>query len=329
MSKKTRATPKQRLTSADVAQASGVSRATVSYVLNNDPRQSIPAETRERVLKAARSLGYRPFAPARILRTGHSQLVLAVLQFEQVDPNVARDLGYLEAGLAARGYNLVCYVAAHTTSGLTHPSANLTPAVVISCVDDSDPEIAAFLREFRVPVLAMNTVASGQPVGRVQVTHLVQRGMRHMVYAAPARGDVQRIAQARLDGVRQECVDLALEPPLVQVVSFSPSGARDAIATILVHLHPPFGICCYNDELAFAVLAALCDAGTAVPDSVAVIGCDDIPLARFSVPPLTTISFDNRRFLDVLIENILATSRGEPTKEAPPISLSVITRGSA
>ena len=58
----------RRVTSEDVARASGVSRATVSYVLNNDPRQSIPLETRERVLKIARELGYRPSTAARILR---------------------------------------------------------------------------------------------------------------------------------------------------------------------------------------------------------------------------------------------------------------------
>ena len=71
-----------RVTSEDVARASGVSRATVSYVLNNDPRQSIPQETRERVLKVARELGYRPFTAARILRAGYSRIVLVVLQFE-------------------------------------------------------------------------------------------------------------------------------------------------------------------------------------------------------------------------------------------------------
>ena len=211
---------KQRLTSADVARASGVSRATVSYVLNNDPRQSIPPETRERVLKAAHTLGYRPFAPARILRAGYSRLVLLVVQFEQVDPNVARDLHYLEAGLAEHGYSLIWHVGAHITAGLTHPSANLTPAVVISCVDETDPAIAAFLRQFGVPVLSMSTVTSGQAVGRIQVTHLARHGRRRMVFAGPERHDVQHLAEARLDGVRQGCAEFALEPPFVQVVPF-------------------------------------------------------------------------------------------------------------
>jgi DNA-binding LacI/PurR family transcriptional regulator len=328
MSRKTKAMAKQRLTSADVAGASGVSRATVSYVLNNDPRQSIPPETRERVLKAAHTLGYRPFAPARILRAGYSRLVLVVVQFEQVDPNMARDLHYLEAGLAEHEYSLIWHVGAHITAGLTHPSANLTPAVVISCVDETDPAIAAFLRQFGVPILSMSTVTSGQTVGRIHVTHLAQHGKRRMVFAAPERRDVQHLAQARLDGVRQECAELALEPPFVQVVPLSRSGSREAIAKILTHRSPPLGICCYNDEVAFAVLAALSDAGIPVPGSVAVIGCDDIPTAQFSIPPLTTIAFNNRQFLDLLIENVLAASHGEPAQEAPQIPLSVVMRAS-
>jgi DNA-binding LacI/PurR family transcriptional regulator len=319
---------KRRLTSADVARASGVSRATVSYVLNNDPRQTIPPETRERVLKAAGKLGYRPFAPARILRAGYSRIVLVVVQFEQVDPNMARDLHYLEAGLAAHGYSLIWYVAAHTTEELMHPSANLTPAVVISCVDEADPEIATFLRQFGVPVLSMSTVTSGQAVGRAQVTHLAQQGRRRIVFAAPERHDVERLSQARLEGVRQQCAEFALESPFVQVVSLSRSSSREAIAEILAHRPLPLGICCYNDEVAFAVLAALSDSGIPVPDSAAVIGCDDIPLAQFSIPPLTTICFDNEQFLDHLIQNVLGASQGGPAREAPQIPLLVVTRAS-
>lgn len=67
-----------RVRSVDVAREAGVSQATVSYVLNNDPRQSIPEETRARVLEVARKLGYQPYAPARMLRSGKSKLVLMV-----------------------------------------------------------------------------------------------------------------------------------------------------------------------------------------------------------------------------------------------------------
>lgn len=319
----------RRVTSSDVAQASGVSQATVSYVLNNDPRQSIPLETRDRVLKAANELGYRPFTPARILRAGYSRLVLVVLQFEQVDPALARDLKELEGRLAARGFSLLWYVGLQMMVDHTHPSANLTPAVIVSFVDESDPTIAAFLRQFHVPILSLSSTTNRQAVGRAQVSYLVQHGQRRIVFAAPWRGDVQWLAQARLEGVRQGCAELALEPPLVQIMPPSRGDAQQAIAHLLSQQSPPFGVCCYNDEVAFAVLATLSDAGIAIPESVAVMGCDDIPLAQFSTPPLTTIRLDKGQQLDLLLENILAASRGEPLQEVPPPPLSVIARASA
>ena len=197
----------RRVTSEDVARASGVSRATVSYVLNNDPRQSIPLETRERVLKVARELGYSPFTAARILRAGYSRIVLVVLQFEMVDPAMARSLKELEAALAEKGFSLIWYVGVHTALGHIHPSANLTPAVIVSLIDETDVDINEFLRQFNVPILSMNSETSRQAVGKAQVSYLAERGQRRMVFAAPERRDVQWLSQARLDGVRQACVE--------------------------------------------------------------------------------------------------------------------------
>ncbi|HYX48457.1 MAG TPA: LacI family DNA-binding transcriptional regulator, partial [Ktedonobacteraceae bacterium] len=274
----------RRVTSEDVARASGVSRATVSYVLNNDPRQSIPSETRERVLKVARELGYRPFTAARILRAGYSRLVLVVLQFEIVDPAMARSLKDLETALAKKGFSLIWYVGVHTALGHIHPSANLTPAVIVSLVDESDAEISQFLREFNVPILSMNNETTRGLVGKAQVSYLADRGYQRMVFAAPERNDIQWLAQARLDGARQGCVEHKLEPPIVQVVPASREGARRAIMHLLKQHSPPIGMCCYNDEVALAVLAACSDLAFKVPDSLAVIGCDDIPLSQLSIP---------------------------------------------
>jgi DNA-binding LacI/PurR family transcriptional regulator len=319
----------RRVTSEDVARASGVSRATVSYVLNNDPRQSIPLETRERVLKIARELGYRPSTAARILRGGYSRIVLVVLQFEMVDPAMARSLKELEAVLAEKGFSLIWYVGVHTTSEHIHPSTNLTPAVIVSLVDESDADISEFLRQFNVSILSMNSETTRQPVGKAQVSYLVERGHRRMVFAAPERQDVQWLAQARLDGVLQSCIEHQLEHPIVQVVPASREGAREAIMHLLIQQPPPFGMCCYNDEVALAVLAACSDLAIQVPNSIAVIGCDDIPFAQLSIPSLTTISFDNSAWLATLTENILAVSRGEPIREALPKPLSIVVRESA
>lgn len=319
----------KRVTSTDVARASGVSQATVSYVFTQDARQSISAETRARVLKVAAELGYRPFAPARILRSGQSQLVLAFLPFEQVDPGMARGLKALEAGLAEHGFSLIWYVGVPNPTGQTQLAANLTPAVIASFADEPEPAMLAFLRQFNVPIVSMSNPQSLQPVGKIQVTQLVQQGKRRIVFAAPERRDVQKIAHARLAGVREQCAALGLAPPFVQTIPLSRTGASAALAQLLDQQSPPFGVCCYNDEVALALLAALGDANLPIPEAVAVIGCDDIPLAQFSRPPLTTINLDTSQLLGARLENILAASQGKLLAEVSPSPLSLIGRASA
>jgi DNA-binding LacI/PurR family transcriptional regulator len=322
-------TARRRLTSFDVARASGVSRATVSYVLNNDANRGIPPDTRERVLKAARKLGYRPFAPARVLRAGCSRLVLGVLQFDQVDPKLAGEMHYLESQLAARGFNLIWHVGTQLATGATHPSANLAPDVVLAYVDRSVPILKGFLRQFGVPILSLVNPPVRQGAGRTQVAYLAERGKRRIVFAAPERGDLRSMFHARLQGVREECARLGLPSPAVRVVPSARSGAQKAIAQMLARRSVPLGICCYNDEIALSVLAALSDACICVPDPVGVIGCDDIPLAQLSIPPLTTISWDNRKFLDLLIENTVAASKREQLGTTAMAPISVVSRASA
>ena len=79
----------RRITSKDVALKAGVSQATVSYVMNNDPRQSIPEETRIKVMDAARKLDYQPYAPARSLRLGKSKILLVVYPQSAVESGLS------------------------------------------------------------------------------------------------------------------------------------------------------------------------------------------------------------------------------------------------
>lgn len=320
-----------RVTSTDVARASGVSRATVSYVLNNDPRQTIPPQTRERVLQAAKQLGYQPFAPARVLRAGYSRLVLVILPFEQVDPKLAGILRDLEAGLAERGFSLILHVGVLNAAPI-HPSANLTPAVIAVFAGQAEGELANFLKDFNAPIVWLVNSGYGREEGRLQVEYLFQRGWRHIVFVAPERADIQGLAQHRLDGVVERCAELGLTPPPVQLMPLERERAGVAIRELLVQAAPPFGLCCFNDEVAFAAIAGLTDVGIAIPQMVAVIGCDDIPLAQLSTPALTTVAAnqkDREPLLTAWVAGIIAASQGEEVPEYPPGSISVVVRQSA
>jgi DNA-binding LacI/PurR family transcriptional regulator len=186
-----------------------------------------------------------------------------------------------------------------------------------------------FLRQFDVPILSLVNPPVRQDAGRTQVAYLAERGKRRIVFTAPERSDLRSMFHARLQGVREECARLGLPTPAVHVVPSAREGAQKAISRILARQRVALGICCYNDEVALAVLAALSDAHLSIPEAVAVIGCDHIPLAQLSIPPLTTISWNNRRFLDLLIENTVAASKKEPLGTIAMVPISVVTRKSA
>src|SRR6185312_9585394 len=133
----------RRPTSADVAREAGVSRATVSYVLNDAPHQKIPAATRERVLAAAARLGYAPSAAARALRSGRSDVVLCLLPDWPIGPEVGSMLGNLSTALARHGLTLVAHPGNREDRPITEIWKAITPAVVIAFADFSEGEVAA------------------------------------------------------------------------------------------------------------------------------------------------------------------------------------------
>lgn len=321
---------KRRVTGDDVARACGVSRATVSYVLNHDPRQTIPPETRERVLQAAQQLGYSPFAPARLLRSGQSRLVLAVLPFEQVDPALSHTLKELEQRLALHDLTLISYVGVHPQLGTTHPSAHITPAVLLSYADQADPAVAAFLEPFHAPILhLLDDARVGEQIGQMQAEYLIQTGKRSLIFLGSERQDVQRLSHHRLRGVQQACRQRECANPVVCTLPSSREEARPVLRKALKECPSPWGLCCYNDEVAFTALATLSDEHIAIPFTAAVVGCDDIPLAQWSLPALTTIAFHHASALDSLIEAIVALSRGEAVSWRTQTTLRLVKRASA
>jgi DNA-binding LacI/PurR family transcriptional regulator len=319
---------KKRVTSADVARLSGVSQATVSYVMNDDPRQSISPETKQRVLEVAAALGYEPSAAARTLRSGTSRLVLVVLQFEQVDPNIALTLNALGRELTSHGYTLVWHVGRLGALREPHPSATLTPAVVLT-FGDTLPQTERFLARFGVPIVSLGTGEGRGRVGALQVGYLFERGLRQLVFVAPERPDLQGFALSHGEGVRAACAERGLEPPRFLTLPMAREGAREALKGFL-EVHPrPLGLCCYNDEVAFAALAGLADHRVRVPEDVAVIGCDDIPLAQLAQPPLTTVAFAGEASRALVLENILAAARDGAVQPAADVPPAVVVRGSA
>src|SRR5262249_43226569 len=184
--------------------------------------------------------------------------------------------------------------------------------------------LSDFLKQFGAPVLFLKT-RRRQSIGRQQVNYLVEHGKQNIAFATLQRRGIGN----HLNDVRQECARLGLKPPIVQLVPSSRQDGRKTIAKILKRTSAPLGVCCHNDEVAFRLLAALCDCGIRVPETVAVIGCDDVALAQLTIPPLTTVGINNKEYIDFLVGNIIAAIKGECPREIAPFSFSLIMRRSA
>jgi DNA-binding LacI/PurR family transcriptional regulator len=126
-------------------------------------------------------------------------------------------------------------------------------------------------------------------VGRMQLEHLASRGHRRIAYAAPDDSRVNAFYALRLEGVRQACVELGMEQPDVREVHLTAEGGERAVRAWTAGKEPVTGVCAYNDETAFAVLAGARRLALRVPADIAVIGVDNIPLAALAAPPLTTV----------------------------------------
>ena len=312
------------VTSADVARDSGVSRTTVSYVLNDTPGVRVSEETRARVRASADRLGYHPSVAARTLRTGRRDLVLYVLPDWPLGPAVDTLLDRLAGALAERGLSLLVH---HARSGrpLHELWRAVTPRAVVGLQAFSARDRDA-MRRAGIHVVASSIsgdvpdvfAATQQGIGRLQARHLLDRGLTPVGYAAPTDPRVRAFAELRLAGVQGVCAEAGLPAPVVVPVELTQDSARaavrawrDAAAGTAGTAGPGAdgtaapavaGVAAYNDDVALAVLAGARAEGVPCPNELAVVGVDDIPAARFAEPALSTVS----QSLDTQAEHLAA-----------------------
>lgn len=289
-------TRSRRPTSADVARLAGVSRTTVSFVLNDTPSQSIPAATREAVRRAAAELGYVPSASATTLRSGRSRLVLVLVPHWASSPMIMRYLELIAASLSAHGLLIVTHI--ERAAPLKELLGALQPAAVISLVplEDDDSallertgiaEVHAYIADF--PGKLESVTLNQQRMGEAQARHLLERGARRIVHVCgPEVGHPLRPA-GRIAGARAVIDTSAPATVTFESVSYEDDDGLAALVDAWGGDSLRVGVCAFDDDTALQILAALRARHVAVPDQVAVVGVDDIAAGRFSEPPLTTV----------------------------------------
>ncbi|HLS73178.1 MAG TPA: LacI family DNA-binding transcriptional regulator [Actinomycetaceae bacterium] len=317
-------TPTRRSTAADVAAAAGVSRSTVSFVLNATPGQTISDAVRQRVRAEAARLGYRPHAHARALVSGASRTVLVPLPEWPVEYVLRQILDEAEATLDDAGYTLVTSGRHH--SGNARPLwETLQPDIVLP-IERLAAEEAAAIRELGIRVVEFDSDET-EYVESVdaQVAHLVDRGHRVLAYASTTVPGMGRMSDARIARARRACADagVRLQDAVVEesTARFVVREWRRAGVT---------GVASFNDDTAALILGAAIREGLRVPSELAVIGHDDSPIARLLVPSLSSIRFDTTGLGRHLAALALAAAAGgpPPTAQRPPTHARVVHRES-
>ncbi|WP_432514439.1 DUF6807 family protein [Kineococcus sp. SYSU DK001] len=319
--------PRGGATISQVAAAAGVSQATVSRVMNR--RTTVAPEIAARVRAAAEELRYRPSTTARSLslgRTGTVALVVPDLSnpvFQQVLRGVVAvadtaDLRVLVAETAERP---------EAEAEIAREARNRCDAVVLAAPRMPAEELRALLPEVD-PVVLIDRVPSTDAVPAVSidyghgihllVEHLVSLGHRHLVHVAgapaaassPARARALAEAQARHPGLR-----------ITTVLAGSSVAAGYGVADEVLDTRATAALT-FNDLVAFGLVARFNEIGVAVPDDLSVTGFDDIELARFATPSLTTAGVDHaalgRRAAARLLAVVEGRRDGPAARDALP-----------
>jgi LacI family transcriptional regulator len=295
---------KRRVTTHDIAREAGVSRTTVSHVLNNHPGVALNVKTRERVLATARKLGYVPNSAAQMLVTGRSRtvgLILSRPDLISVDAFVPAMICGLNEVCRIRGYRLLMdsiHEASGVDSYLDLAKSKRIDGLIVINPREGDAALRKVI-ESKFPLIVFGS--SGHPHedsigtqdGQASCTatdHLVSLGHRlvaHISYAPlnylPAR--------VRFGGYRTALkkARIRFDKRLFAEGDFTCASGCRAMEQILASGVAPTALFAGNDTLAIGAMTALREAGLSIPDDVAVVGYDDIPSAAFACPPLTTI----------------------------------------
>lgn len=322
----------------DIARLAHVSHPTVSRALQNSPL--VNPVTAEKIRKIASESGYRASAVARGLVTRHTRTIGLVVT-TVADPftcevasgieQAARDLGY-SVFLAdsnadpEREKKVVQSFAERRVDGIIVTSSRVGALYL------------PLLSEMRVPIVLVNDQHPGEFVHSVMIgnlegtrsltRHLIELGHRRIAYIGDQFGyqsDAERCAGYR-EAMREAA--LASLSELVVYGDGKPEAAIKAMDQLLALPHPPTAVCCYNDMSALGAMRSICLHGLHVPGDISVGGFDDLFLASYTQPPLTTVRQPMRRMGQLAMESLFKVMRGEKSATRIEVTAELIVRES-
>lgn len=330
--------PPDKITSLQVAERAGVSQSAVSRVFT--PGASASPKTAARVRKAASELGYRPNVLARAMITGKSRIIGLVVAYleNQFYPIV---LERLSNALQAQGYHVLIFMASNSTDGIEQVVNDLldyqVDAIVTASVGMTN-DLTKRCADAGIPVVMFNRGQDGSGISSVTSANVdgarkvaeffVASGYRRVAHIAGWSG-----SSTGRDRNRGFCEGMAahgITPVAVVEGMYDRDIAAQKTREIMAKANPPEAIFVGNDHMAFAVMDVLRhELGLRIPDDVAVVGYDDVPLAAWPAYSLTTVRQPVNRMVEATVETILAQI-ADPDRAAQKIEIEgpLIVRGS-
>lgn len=286
----------------DIAKAMNISYSTVSRALNNSPR--VKQETRQQIQQLASDMGYLPSAVARSLVTRRTNTI-GVVVTKITDLFFAEVIQGIEETALTYGHSVILmnsegqpdYELAAIQS---LRERRVDGIILVAACASTESKKRLFNGPLETPIVIINNVQQehiGYSVetdniggGQTATQHLLDLGHRRIAYIAGPVSEWD--SMERQQGYEQtlQAAGVTVEPDLIVRGDNLPEGGMQAMRQLLTLLAPPTAVFCYNDVTALGAMRAAYDAGWRVPQDFSIIGFDDIALAPYFEPPLTTVA---------------------------------------
>ncbi len=330
----------KRISAQDVADHAGVSRTTVSFVLNNTPGKSISEDTRQRVLRSASELGYIPNEDARRLAMmrassigvfiGHSQYLYSDVFISRVVEGMAQTVNKHRIQLVIQP------VGASDTSYLELARQDEVEGIILINTREDDPALQEvvesgypavsldYLENWALPQVYVDNRGAAYDM----VALLIRWGHREIAmitHASVAYSASKRRLEGYYDAMRRH--GLEVQERWVQYGDFSEASGYEKMTSILSEPSIPTAVFVGNDVVAYGAIQAIKDNGLQIPQDISICGFDDDYLSRYLNPPLTTMALPasgmGSAAVKVLLEQLGEQRPDRPGRVVLPTHISI------
>jgi DNA-binding LacI/PurR family transcriptional regulator len=310
------------VTTGDIADYVGLSRATVSYVLNGAEGNRIPEATRRKVLEAAKELGYVHHALASSLRSGHSPFVLLPLGSFDTSRINTETHEIIAKRLAEMGYTVITHLDRSITGmAAARLWAELRPRAIVVERERLTEQSLRLLKKAGVQSViglsyggearvAVPTITVDQEtIGSLVGDYLAGKGHRSIAAVVPERPGDTATAEKRIAGIRKAVDHLGI------IVRELRLGFDEAQALRIIRswtpANRPSAVFAFSDEFAILFIRAIQECGYSIPGDIAVLGCDDEPLDALIRPSLSSVRFEPNVLSDAIVSCVERALKGE------------------